>query len=62
MAASGVKFYAPTDAEMKEWVARSGHQLAAWEPFKKELAGSMAVFEKLLAAANTRGRYYVHDT
>src|SRR5690606_23214121 len=53
MAKSGVRFYAPTDAEMKEWVARSGHQLPAWEPFKKDLAGSIAVFEKLLEAANT---------
>lgn len=62
MVASGVRFYTPTDGEMKQWVARSGHQLAAWEPFKKELAGSLAVFEKLLEAANTRGQYYVNDT
>lgn len=62
MAKSGVRFYAPTDAEMKLWVARSGHQLAVWEPFKKDLAGSLAVFDRLLQAANTRGKFHVHDT
>ena len=62
MARSGVKFYSPTDDEMKQWVQRAGHQLPAWEPFKKELAGSMSVFDRLLEAANTRGRYFVHDT
>jgi TRAP-type C4-dicarboxylate transport system substrate-binding protein len=57
----GVQFYAPTPAEMEQWVAKAGHQLPAWDEFKKELAGSIAEFDALLEAANTPGRYYVHD-
>ena len=37
--------------------ARNNDQLAAME----ELAGSMATFDRLDEAANTMGRYYVHD-
>ena len=57
----GVQFYPPTDAEMEEWVAKAGHQLPAWDDFKKSLAGSTAKFDALLEAANTPGRHYVHD-
>jgi TRAP-type C4-dicarboxylate transport system substrate-binding protein len=57
----GVQFYAPTPAEMGQWVATAGHQLPAWDDFKKELAGSTAKFDALLEAANTPSRYYVHD-
>ncbi|WP_424976610.1 TRAP transporter substrate-binding protein [Dinoroseobacter sp. S124A] len=58
---AGVQFYVPNDDEMGEWVARGGHQLPDWDPFKIELAGSIANFETLNEAANTRGKYVVHD-
>ena len=61
LAKAGVQFYAPNEAEMAEWVAKAGHQLPVWDDFKIKLAGSMATFEKLLEAANTQGRAYVHD-
>ena len=58
---AGVQFYVPTDAEKKQWVEAAGAQLPAWDSFKKELAGDLKTFDKLQAAANTRGAYYVHD-
>ncbi len=61
LAKNDVKFYSPTDDEMAQWVATAGHQLPVWDKTKMELAGSIDTFEKLLEAANTRGRYYVHD-
>ena len=61
LAAAGVKFYVPTASEMKQWVEKAGHQLPAWDSFKIELAGSLDKFDLLLKAANTKGRYYVHD-
>jgi hypothetical protein len=61
LAAAGVKFYVPTADEKKQWVEKAGAQLPAWDSFKKELAGSLETFDMLLNAANTMGRYYVHD-
>lgn len=61
MAKAGVKFYAPTKDEKQQWVEKAGAQLAAWDSTKKELIGSLALFDKLLEAANTPGKYYVHD-
>lgn len=58
---SGVQFYVPTVEEKKMWVEAAGAQLPAWDAFKKELAGDLKVFDKLLEAANTKGSYYVHD-
>ena len=58
---AGVQFYAPNEAEMEQWVAKAGHQLSDWDAIKTELAGSKATFDKLLEAANTQGRLYVHD-
>ncbi|WP_282607108.1 TRAP transporter substrate-binding protein [Pelagibius sp. Alg239-R121] len=58
---AGVQFYAPNDSEMEQWVAKAGHQLSDWDAIKTELAGSKATFDKLLEAANTQGRLYVHD-
>lgn len=58
---AGVQFYVPNEDEMAEWVARAGHQLPDWDPFKVELAGSIDNFETLNEAANTRGKYVVHD-
>ena len=61
LAAAGVKFYVPTADEKKQWVDKAGAQLPAWDGFKKELAGSLDKFDSFLEAANTMGRYYVHD-
>lgn len=61
LARGGVQFYVPTPDEMEQWISKAGHQLPAWDEFKIELAGSVATFEKLNEAANTMGKYYVHD-
>ncbi|MEH6577215.1 MAG: TRAP transporter substrate-binding protein [Amphritea sp.] len=61
LAEKGVEFYSPTPDELAQWQAKAGHQLPVWDETKKELAGSIATFDKLLEAANTRGKYYVHD-
>jgi TRAP-type C4-dicarboxylate transport system substrate-binding protein len=61
MSKSGVQFYTPSADELAQWVAKGGHQNAEWDSYKKELAGSIGAFDKLLEAANTQGRYYVND-
>ena len=61
MKKSGVQFYTPTASELAQWVAKGGHQNPEWDSYKKELAGSIYQFNKLLKAANTQGKYYVHD-
>jgi len=61
MAKSGVKFYSPTPSELQQWKDKAGHQLAVWDETKVELAGSLETFNKLLEAADTQGKYYVHD-
>jgi TRAP-type C4-dicarboxylate transport system substrate-binding protein len=58
---SGVQFHSLSDDQLAEWKATGGYQRSEWDEFKKELAGSMATFGKLEDAANTMGRYYVHD-
>ncbi len=58
---SGVQFHSLSDDQLAEWKAAGGYQRGEWDEFKKELAGSMATFGKLEDAANTMGRYYVHD-
>ncbi len=61
MSKTGVQFYTPTADELAQWVQKGGHQNAEWDSYKKELAGSIGAFDKLLEAANTQGRYYVND-
>ena len=61
LAEAGVQFYVPTADEKKQWVDKAGAQLPAWDDFKKELAGSLSKFDSFLKAANTMGRFYVHD-
>ncbi|WP_328590363.1 type 2 periplasmic-binding domain-containing protein [Veronia nyctiphanis] len=56
-----VQFYSPTPSELKQWQDKAGHQLPVWDKTKIELAGSLDTFNSLLEAANTQGRYYVHD-
>jgi TRAP-type C4-dicarboxylate transport system substrate-binding protein len=61
MAAAGVQFYVPTDAEMKQWVDTCGQQRPEWNETKIKLAGSLENFERLREAANTRSNYFAHD-
>ena len=58
---AGVQFYSPTKDERQLWIDKGGHQLSVWNDYKKELAGSLATFDKLLQAAQTYNGYYVHD-
>ena len=52
---AGCKFYTPSAAEHQKWVDACGEQRAEWNDIKKELAGSIDMFDKLKAAANTKG-------
>ncbi len=61
MAKAGVKFYVPTKDELAQWVEAGGQQRKEWDEWKIKLGGSIDNFNKLLGAANTQGRYYVHD-
>ena len=58
---SGVEFHSLTGDQLAEWQEAGGYQRSEWDEFKVELAGSMDTFGKLEDAANTMGRYYVHD-
>lgn len=61
MGKTGVQFYVPTADEYEQWKKKAGHQHPEWDSFKKELAGSLEVFDRLLKAANTKSEYTVHD-
>ncbi|WP_343211640.1 TRAP transporter substrate-binding protein (plasmid) [Aliisedimentitalea scapharcae] len=61
LAKSGVEFHSLSNDQLAEWQSAGGYQRAEWEPFKKELAGSLDAFAKLEEAAGTQGKYYVHD-
>ncbi|MDX1606131.1 MAG: TRAP transporter substrate-binding protein [Candidatus Competibacterales bacterium] len=61
MTKAGVQFYTHTDDEIAQWQEAAGHQRPEWEDTKKELAGSLETFDRMLEAVNTPSRYYVHD-
>lgn len=61
MRKGGAKFYNPTPAEFKQWVEQCGESRPEWTEFKVKLAGSVANFENLKAAANTKGPITVGD-
>ena len=61
LAKSGVEFHSLSDDQLGEWKAAGGYQLAEWDTFKTELAGSMDNFAKMEEAAGTQGKFYVHD-
>ena len=61
LAKSGVQFHSLSEDQLSEWKATGGYQLAEWDSFKVELAGSMGAFDKMEEAANTQGKYFVHD-
>ncbi|MCY3980718.1 MAG: TRAP transporter substrate-binding protein [Alphaproteobacteria bacterium] len=58
---SGVEFHSLSADQLAEWEAAGGYQRSEWDSFKTEFAGSMDAFEKLVEAAGTQSRYYVHD-
>ncbi|WP_170763640.1 TRAP transporter substrate-binding protein [Ruegeria lacuscaerulensis] len=58
---AGVQFQSLNDDQLAEWQDVGGYQRSEWDPFKTELAGSMDNFEKLVEAAGTQGKYFVHD-
>ena len=58
---SGVNFHSLSADELAAWKDAGGYQRKEWDGFKKELAGSMGAFDKLVEAADTQSRYYVHD-
>ena len=61
LAKSGVEFHSLSEDQLDAWKAAGGYQLAEWDTFKTELAGSMDNFAKMEEAAGTQGKYYVHD-
>ena len=58
---SGVEFHSLSKDQLAVWEAAGGYQRSEWDGFKKDLAGSMDSFQKLVEAAGTQSRYYVHD-
>ena len=58
---SGVEFHSLNKDQLAVWEAAGGYQRSEWDGFKKNLAGSMDSFQKLVEAAGTQSRYYVHD-
>ena len=61
MRKAGVEFHSLSADQLIEWQDTVGYQRSEWDSFKTELAGSMETFDKLVEAAGTMGRYYVHD-
>lgn len=58
---TGVEFHSLSDEQLAQWEDAGGYQKTEWDSFKTELAGSMDAFNALAEAADTRGRFYVHD-
>ncbi len=61
MTVGGAKFYVPTADEFKQWVEACGEQRSDWNEDKIELAGSLANFDRLKLAANTKGSITAAD-
>jgi TRAP-type C4-dicarboxylate transport system substrate-binding protein len=61
MRKAGVEFHSLSADQLAEWQDTVGYQRSEWDSFKTELAGSMETFDKLVEAAGTPGKYYVHD-
>jgi TRAP-type C4-dicarboxylate transport system substrate-binding protein len=61
MRKSGVQFHSLSEDQLNQWKEVGGYQRSEWDDFKVELAGSMETFDKLVEAAGTQGKYYVHD-
>ena len=61
MAKAGVQYYSPTTDELAAWADSAGQQRKEWDEWKIKLGGSIKNFDMLYEAAQTQGRYYVHD-
>jgi len=61
MRKSGVEFHSLNADQLAEWQETVGYQRSEWDEYKTELAGSMDTFDKLVEAAGTQSKYYVHD-
>ncbi len=61
LAKAGVEFHSLSDDQLGEWKEAGGYQRSEWDEYKVDLAGSMDAFNKLEEAADTPGKYYVHD-
>ena len=61
MRRAGVKIHELTKDQVAAFAELGGHQRKEWDPVKKQLAGSIANFEKMFQAANTQGKYIVHN-
>ncbi|SFO15500.1 Tat (twin-arginine translocation) pathway signal sequence [Roseovarius lutimaris] len=61
MRKSGVEFHSLNADQLAEWQETVGYQRSEWDEYKTELAGSMGTFDKLVEAAGTQSKYYVHD-
>lgn len=59
--AGGCEFYNPTDGEMKQWMDTCGEQRKEYDEFKLQFAGSLAAFDGLKKAAETKGPITVAD-
>ena len=58
---SGVEFHSLSKEQLAAWQEAGGYQRSEWDGFKTKFAGSMDSFQKLVEAAGTQSRYYVHD-
>lgn len=61
MRAAGVKIHDLSKDQHAAFKELGGYQRKEWDPIKKELAGSISNFDKMLEAANTPGDYHVHN-
>ena len=61
MKKAGVSFYEPDANQKADWIDKSGVHLPAWDNMKKELTGSLSLFEELQEAADAPSGYFVHD-
>jgi hypothetical protein len=46
---------------LAQWAEAAGQQRKEWDEWKIKLGGSLKNFDKMYEAAQTQGRYYVHD-
>ena len=58
---SGVEFHSLSREQLAAWKEAGGYQRSEWDGFKTKFAGSMDSFQKLVEAAGSQSRYYVHD-
>ena len=62
MLAAGAQIHELSDDVQAEFQALAGHQRPEWDGFKKDLAGSIGAFDKLLEASQTVNPRYIVDS